>query len=42
MAHHTLGAGRPGDLRRLLLEPTWVESKLHAYGVAAVTSDFRR
>jgi len=27
--------------RRLLLDPSWLEVKLHCYGVAAVVDDFR-
>ncbi len=42
MAHHLLGCNRLGCLRGLLGEPAWLESKLHAYGTAAVVADFRR
>jgi len=42
MAHHLLGAARWMDLRELLTEPTWIEKKLHAYGVAAIVQDFRK
>lgn len=42
LAHHLLCAERLTDLRQLLTEPTWIEAKLHAYGVAAIVQDFRR
>lgn len=42
LAHHLLCAGRSQDLKELLTEPTWIEAKLHAYGVAAIVQDFRR
>lgn len=42
ISHHLIGCGRLGALRSLLGEPSWLESKLHAYGTAPVVADFRR
>lgn len=42
IAHHLLGAGRLQELRELLVNPAWLEVKLHCYGVAALVEDFRR
>jgi hypothetical protein len=42
LAHHLLGAGRLGQLRELLINPAWLEVKLHCYGVAALVEDFRK
>eukprot|EP00775_Hariotina_reticulata_P003661 gene3661-3922_t len=41
VAHHLLGAGEVDKARALLLDPAWLEMKLHCYGVAAVVEDFR-
>ncbi|KAF5839649.1 hypothetical protein DUNSADRAFT_199 [Dunaliella salina] len=41
-AHHLVGAGRLNDMLVLLTDPIWLESKLHAYGLASVVQDFRR
>jgi len=41
-AHHLIGARRLTDMLQLLSDPTWLESKLHAYGIASVVQDFRR
>lgn len=37
-----MGAGRLDQLRRLVMNPGWLEAKLHAYGIGAVVRDFRR
>ncbi|GFR44231.1 hypothetical protein Agub_g5422 [Astrephomene gubernaculifera] len=42
LSHHLVGAGRLDSLRQLLMNPGWLEAKLHAYGVGAVVRDFRR
>ncbi|KAG2488814.1 hypothetical protein HYH03_012613 [Edaphochlamys debaryana] len=42
LSHHLVGCGRLDALRRLLMNPVWLEAKLHAYGVGAVVRDFRR
>lgn len=42
LGHHLVGAARLSDMRQLLVNPAWLEEKLHAYGVAAVVADFRR
>ncbi|KXZ46882.1 hypothetical protein GPECTOR_39g376 [Gonium pectorale] len=42
LSHHLVGAGRLADLKSLLMNPGWLEAKLHAYGVGAVVRDFRR
>ncbi|KAG2433079.1 hypothetical protein HYH02_012783 [Chlamydomonas schloesseri] len=42
LSHHLVGSGRLEALRRLLMNPGWLEAKLHAYGVGAVVRDFRR
>ncbi len=42
LSHHLMGAGRLDQLRRLLMNPGWLEAKLHAYGIGAVVRDFRR
>ena len=40
--HHLVGAKRIWDLKKLISSPTWLETKLHSYGVASVVADFRR
>eukprot|EP00891_Asterochloris_glomerata_P002441 jgi/Astpho2/2441/Aster-05689 len=40
--HHLVGAKRLWDLKKLISSPTWLETKLHSYGVASVVADFRR
>lgn len=42
VGYHLFHSERLDDLRILLMEPCWLEAKLHAYGVGAVVSDFRR
>lgn len=42
LSHHLMGAGRLDQLRRLVMNPGWLEAKLHAYGIGAVVRDFRR
>ncbi len=42
MAHHVLEAHQAPLLRALLCEPSWLEAKLHAYGIAPVVADFRK
>ncbi|GIM13509.1 hypothetical protein Vretimale_16605 [Volvox reticuliferus] len=42
LSHHLIGSGQLDSLRRLLMNPGWLEAKLHAYGVGAVVRDFRR
>ncbi|GLI67543.1 hypothetical protein VaNZ11_011767 [Volvox africanus] len=42
LSHHLVGSGQLDSLRRLLMNPGWLEAKLHAYGVGAVVRDFRR
>jgi hypothetical protein len=42
LSHHLVGVGRLPRLRQLLMNPSWLEAKLHAYGVGAVVRDFRR
>jgi hypothetical protein len=42
VAHHLVGAGRLPQLQALLTSPSWLEVKLHLYGVAPVVDDFRK
>lgn len=42
IVHHLICTDRLSDLAELLTEPSWIEAKLHAYGVAAIVQDFRR
>lgn len=42
LGHHLVCADRLMDLRALLANPAWLETKLLAYGTAAVVADFRR
>lgn len=42
VGHHLVVAKRFQDLKRLLTNTTWLESKLHSYGVASVVADYRR
>jgi hypothetical protein len=42
LAHHLAGAGRLVQLKELLTSPSWLEVKLHLYGVAPVVDDFRK
>ena len=42
VGHHVIAAGRCADLESLLCNPSWLEHKLHAYGVACIVADFRR
>ena len=37
-----MAAGRCADLEPLLCNPSWLEHKLHAYGVTSIVADFRR
>ncbi len=32
----------PPDLRDLLVDPSWIEAKLHTYSVAAMVQDYRK
>jgi hypothetical protein len=40
-AHATLRTIVSAQVRQLLTDPSWLEVKLHCYGVAAVVDDFR-
>ena len=42
LGHHLTNANRLRELRQLLMAPSWLESKLAAYGRVAVVADFRR
>ena len=42
VGHHAMAAGQRSDLEALLCNPSWLEHKLHAYGVACIVADFRR
>ena len=42
LAHHLIEAGQLEGLHQLLSDPSWLEAKLHAYGLASVVQDFRR
>ena len=42
VGHHLVMAKRFQDLKRLLTNAAWLESKLHSYGVASVVADYRR
>lgn len=42
VGHHLVVAKRFQDLKRLLTNAAWLESKLHSYGVASVVADYRR
>lgn len=42
LGHHLVCSERLMDLRWLLANPAWLETKLLAYGTAAVVADFRR
>ncbi len=42
VGHHAMASGRCSDLEALLCNPSWLEHKLHAYGVACIVADFRR
>ena len=42
VGHHLVTAKRFRDLKRLLTNAAWLESKLHNYGVASVVADYRR
>lgn len=41
LSHHLVGCGQLEGLQRLLMDPGWLEAKLHAYGTGAVVADFR-
>ena len=40
--HHLVAAKHMRDLKKLLTNAAWLESKLHSYGVASVVADYRR
>lgn len=42
VGHHLVTAKRFRDLKTLLTNAAWLESKLHSYGVASVVADYRR
>ena len=42
VGHHAMAAGQCVQLEPLLCNPTWLEHKLHAYGVTSIVADFRR
>ena len=42
VGHHLATAKRFRDLKTLLTNAAWLESKLHSYGVASVVADYRR
>ena len=42
VGHHLVTARRFRDLKTLLTNAAWLESKLHSYGVASVVADYRR
>lgn len=42
VGHHLVVAKRFQELKRLLTNAAWLESKLHSYGVASVVADYRR
>ena len=42
VGHHVMAAGRCAQLEPLLCNPSWLEHKLHAYGVTSIVADFRR
>lgn len=42
VGHHLGVAKRFQDLKNLLTNAAWLESKLHSYGVASVVADYRR
>ena len=42
VGHHLVTAKHFRDLKKLLINAAWLESKLHSYGVASVVADYRR
>ena len=42
VGHHLVAAKHTRDLKKLLTNAAWLESKLHSYGVASVVADYRR
>ena len=42
IGHHLVAAKHMRDLKKLLTNAAWLESKLHSYGVASVVADYRR
>ena len=42
VGYHLVTAKRFRDLKTLLTNAAWLESKLHSYGVASVVADYRR
>ncbi len=42
VGHHLVAAKHMRDLKKLLTNAAWLESKLHSYGVASVVADYRR
>lgn len=42
VGHHLVRGNMIADLKSLLMNPGWLEQKLHAYGVNSVVADFRR
>jgi WD40 repeat protein len=42
VSHHLVGAGREAELRRLLLDPSWIEAKLEASDIGALLADYER
>lgn len=42
VSYHLIEAGQLPLLRHLLMDPAWLETKLHALGAAPIVTDFRR
>lgn len=42
LTHHLLLAEWDAELAAVLMEPLWLERKLHAYGTGAIVADYRR
>ena len=42
VGYHLEVAKRFQDLKKLLTDAAWLETKLHSYGVASVVADYRR
>lgn len=42
VGHHLVAAKHMRELKKLLTNAAWLESKLHSYGVASVVADYRR
>lgn len=42
LSHHLVGAGREAELRRLLLDLSWIEAKLGASDLGSLLADYER